>query len=275
MKILRVFNNNAVAVLTDDDKDAVLIGSGVGFNKKANEETDFKKVDKIYYVQSELQTKFLDLLNGTKEEYFVAAEAILKHAEDLGLTITAPVIMALTEHISFAIQRKREGLRTPNLMLNEIQSFYPQEYIIGEWGVQYIHKFMGVNLGDSEAGYIALHIINSALRLDSKQTVDTLQFVKGTMQCIEDSYSIQIDTNSFDTNRLITHLKFLAQRFLSNKKIESQDNPDIYDYILEKNPQHYIFIQNYQKYVKSQFGYELGKQELMYVLIHVTKFISR
>ena len=274
MKILRVFNNNALAVLTDDQKDAVLIGSGIGFNKKVNEETNFEKVDKIYYIQSELQTKFLDLFSSTKEEYFIAAEVILKHAEDLGLSITTPVIMALTEHINFAVQRKQEGLTTPNLMLHEIKSFYPQEYRIGKWGVDYIYNKIGVDLGENEAGYIALHIINSMLRFDSKETVDTLQLVKGTIGCIEESYGIKMDIDSFDVNRLITHLKFLAQRIFSRKKIEKENDPEMYEYLLNKNPKHCIFIQKYRDYVTSRFDYEIGKQELMYVLIHITKFLS-
>lgn len=34
MKVLRVFNNNIVATRTDDNKDAIAQGAGIGFQKE-------------------------------------------------------------------------------------------------------------------------------------------------------------------------------------------------------------------------------------------------
>ncbi|MFC4697732.1 PRD domain-containing protein [Enterococcus aquimarinus] len=274
MKIVRVYNNNAVAILTKDNKEAVIIGSGIGFNKKINDSIDEKQAEKIYYVQSNLQTKFLDLFQGTQEEYFVAAEKILQHAKDLGMEVTAPAIMALTEHISFAIQRFEEGLQTTNLMLQEIKSYYPKEFAIGQWGVRYLRVHFNVDLGENEAGYIALHVINSLHRFDSKETVDTLRFVKHSIICIEELYDIQILQSEFDSMRLITHLKFLAQRVFLKKTLDENNYQDVYELLVEKNQKHLHFADAYKKMVKENFDHELTIQELIYILMHLTKFIN-
>lgn len=274
MKVVRVFNNNAVAIVTKDRKEAILIGSGIGFNKKTNDTVDESQAEKIYYVQSSLQTKFLDLFQGTQEEYFEAAEKILKHAQELGMEVTTPAIMALTEHISFAIQRFKSGIQTANLMLEEIRSYYPQEFVIGQWGVRYLQLHFNVDFGEDEAGYIALHVINSLHRFDSKETVDTLRFVKYSLSYVEEVYQVTLNHNQIDLGRFITHLKFLAQRIFLNQELVPADYADMYELLLAKNLKHQQFSMTFKKGIQQNFGYELTTQELLYILLHLTKFIK-
>lgn len=274
MIISRVFNNNAVAVQTDDNQDAVLIGSGIGFGKKAGEQAEAGRAEKIYYIQSDMQTKFLKFLGNTDETYLNIADAILKHASEIGLKIAPQVIVALTEHISFAVQRFHDGVHLPNLMLSEIQAYYPQEYEVGVWGVDLINSTLHESLDKDEAGYIAMHVINGAENMDVKHTVETLEFVKGTINCIEQSYSIKIDMNRFETQRLITHLKFLSQRVFLSKTLDSDTTKDMYQFLIENHPEHSKFVDLYRGYVKERFGYSLSEQELVYILIHITKFLS-
>lgn len=274
MKIVRVYNNNAVAIITKDKKEAILIGSGIGFNKKINDTVDESQAEKIYYVQSSLQTKFLDLFQGTQEEYFEAAEKILNHAQELGMEVTTPAIMALTEHISFAIQRFKSGIQTANLMLQEIKSYYPQEFVIGQWGVRYLRLHFDIDLGEDEAGYIALHVINSLHRFDSKETVDTLRFVKYSLSCVEEIYQVTLNENQINLGRFITHLKFLGHRIFLNQKLATADFTDMYELLLSKNLKHQQFCMTFQKGIQQQFGYELTTQELLYILLHLTKFVE-
>ena len=277
MIVLRVFNNNAVVVKTENDgeeTEAVVIGPGLGFKRKVGDRVSVKDIEKIYYVQSDLQKRLLKILNTTKKEHLEIAETILTYAEKLGYEKTTLAIMSLTEHISFAIERYENDIIVPNLIINEIQSFYPAEYQIGVWAIGYIENITGVNLGKDEAGYIALHIINTVMNNNTNQTIDLLTFVSGVLQLIEDTYEISMTDNTFDKNRLITHLKFLGQRMFLKKVPNKKEVKDLYSYLLTSNPKHKVFEKNLIKYMKDNFELRLDTNEIVYVLIHVTKFLN-
>lgn len=277
MRVLRVFNNNAVVVETENDgeaSEAVVIGPGLGFKRKVGDIIAVKDVEQIYYVQSDLQRRLIKILNTTKKEHLEIADTILDRAETLGYEKTTLAIMSLTEHISFAIERFESDITVPNLIIYEIKSFYPEEYGIGTWGVGYIENITGINLGEDEAGYIALHIINSVMNNNHKQTIDLLKFVSGVLKLIEDTYDIKMDERNFDKNRLVTHLKFLGQRMFLEKDQKKEAINDLYHYLISSNPKHELFEVLFIGYMMDNFELELEKSEVVYVLVHVTKFLN-
>lgn len=73
----KIFNNNALSTVTDDGKDAILLGLGIGFNKRPGDEINEDKIEKIYYVQDNMQTKFLELLKNVSSEVMDASQKII------------------------------------------------------------------------------------------------------------------------------------------------------------------------------------------------------
>ena len=275
MIIIRIFNNNAVAVKNQDNLESIVLGSGVGFNKKTGDLVNIEKIEKSYFIQDELQTKFLSLLENTNEEHFSISQHIIQYAEKKGFKISNQVIISLTDHISFAIQRSKNEIKLPNLMLAETKILYPNEYEIGLYSLNYIYEKLNVKLDQDEAAYIALHIISSVTMQSTTNTVNTLKFVKGSLDILESTYLIDTNNDDFDRMRMTTHLKFLAQRIFNNQEIISNQNDDMYDYLILQNTNHNVFIQNYKKYLLEEFNYKLSKQESVYLLIHITKFLSK
>ena len=68
MEAIKVYNNNAVSAVRPDGREVVLVGNGIGFSKRPGDVIDERKIEKIYYIQSELQTKFLQLLKDASPE---------------------------------------------------------------------------------------------------------------------------------------------------------------------------------------------------------------
>ena len=64
----KIFNNNALATVTDEGQDAILIGLGIGFNKRPGDKVNQDKIEKIYYVQNDMQTKFLEMLKNVNSD---------------------------------------------------------------------------------------------------------------------------------------------------------------------------------------------------------------
>lgn len=271
MQSIKVFNNNAVSTITKDGREAIIIGSGIGFNKRPGDFIDENRIEKIYYVQNEIQTKFLQMLQNIKPEIMDAAEQIAQMADKAGFTLSNQGIISLIDHISFAIERFNNGLFLPNLMLSETKILYKKEFELGFKALDLIEKFCKIRLPDDEAGYIALHLVS--ISIDRNAVYHTLKFVKGVFDIIKETYGLNLENETFDVIRLKTHLKFLSQRIFNNESLENDNVSEMYNYFILSNPKNKICIKRVNTYIEQTFNYKLNKQEIVYLLVHLTKIL--
>ena len=274
MRILRVFNNNIVATKDAENREAIAQGSGIGFSKKPGDLLDLKRVDKFYYILSEHQSRFNDLFDETPIEYFQIAERIIDKARsDLRLDLSNQIVLALTDHIHFAVIREKDGAKLPNLMLGEIRTLYPDEFKLAIWSIDYIKKVVGVSLPIDEAGYIALHIVNASLGIDSSQTSNILIFSKGILDIIRNFYNLDLDTESYMASRLMSHLKFLAFRLFRKEPQKFTELTDMYQLLVGKDIQLETCVNLIDDFVMSSFSYKLSTQERVYLMIHIIRLL--
>ena len=212
MQAVKVFNNNAVSVIMPDGREAILVGNGLGFGRRPGDVIDKNRVSKVYYVQNELQTKFLKMLDNVTPQVMQAAERISLAAEEQGILLSSKSTISLVDHISFALERVEKGTFLPNLMLSETRMLYPKEYAVGQRALELVRQFCGVQLPEDEAGYIALHLVAGAA--DGALAYDTVKFVMAVKEIICDTYHCTFEEESLETIRLTVHLKFLAARIL-------------------------------------------------------------
>lgn len=271
MKAVKVYNNSAVSTVAPDGREAVVIGSGIGFGKRPGDTLDESKIEKIYYIQDELQTRFLQLLKDTRREALCAAEDILGHARQMGLEVGGQVLLALTDHISFALDRQEQGLTMPYLMLSETRMLYPREYEAARWGLAHIAELCGVQLPDYEAGYLALQLACSSTDRDT--AFNTLKLVSGALDIIKNVYGVELDPNDIDTLRLTTHLKFLARRIFTHAQWQDKDVADLYDLLIFQHRKNRICLERLRSYIRETFAYTLNPQEEVYLLIHLSKIL--
>lgn len=278
MRVVKAYNNNAVSTVFEDGREAVLIGSGIGFQKKPGDEINEKKIEKIYYVQDELQTKFLQLLKDTRPEAAKLAEDILEHARECGLELKNQLILSLTDHISFALERQEQGIELPYLMLSETKILYPKEYEIGKWALNRIFEVCGIKLPKYEAGYIALQLASAPVKnaaVDREMTYNILKLVTAAMEIIKTSYGVELDTEDTDTIRLTTHLKFLAQRIFTHAQWEDSGTEGLYQLLIHKHHKNKECIERLKEYIQENFAYTLNSQEEAYFLVHLTKIFYK
>ena len=146
MQAVKVFNNNAVSVVMPDGREAILVGNGLGFGRRPGDVIDKNRVSKVYYVQNELQTKFLRMLDNVTPQVMQAAERISLAAEEQGILLGSKSTISLVDHISFALERVEKGTFLPNLVLSETRMLYPKEYAVGQRALELVRQFCGVQL---------------------------------------------------------------------------------------------------------------------------------
>ncbi len=271
MKAIRIFNNNAVSTIMANDKEAIVIGPGIGFNKRPNDDIDETRIEKIFYVQNEMQSKFLEMLDSVTPEMLDIAESIIKLAQDNGLALSNQSTISLIDHINFSLQRAKENIFLPNLMLSEIKMLYPKEYKIGLKALDLIEEKCHIHMPDDEAGYIALHLVS--VSIDKLNTYNVLKLVKGCLDIIKSCYGLVMDETSLEINRLTTHLKFLSQRVFTKEPWKVENDNGMYDMLISLHPQNEKCIQEITDFIKNEFNYELNHQEKLYLLIHLNRIL--
>ena len=268
---VKIFNNSAISAIMPDGRDAIVLGKGIGFNKRPGDPIDEQLIEKVYYVQTEMQTKFLQMLEDVRPGVMDAAEQILTIVEAEGFHLGNQAVISLVDHIGFAIERQEKDVPLPNLLLDETQMLYQKEYALGLRSLQIIRECCGVALSEDEAGYIALHLVS--ISVDSNAAYNVLKFVKAAMEIIKETYGITLPKDSLDTLRLTTHLKFLIQRILQNSTWEDDEEDVMYEYLLSRDQRHRACLERLGAYIRREFSYTLTEQENFYLLIHLTKIL--
>ncbi|MDF9824020.1 beta-glucoside operon transcriptional antiterminator [Breznakia sp. PF5-3] len=274
MKIVRIYNNNIIAA-KDGDKEVILTGNGIGFQKKANDFVDEKKIDKKYTFEDKQRTQINQLLNRTPVLYFQIAEAIASKAtKELNITLSNQILISLTDHLWYAVERKKRNMQMPNLMLTEIRTLYKDEFKLGLWSLKLIEANTKIELGEHEASYIAMHIVNANMGTTTGNATKILRFIKDIQTIIENTFHLSFDENELDYSRLLTHLKFLAQHIFQNTKKEPIDLDQLYTLLVGNHALMERCIENIYEIVKMNYKYELTQDEKVYLMIHINKIIN-
>ena len=278
MKIVKIYNNNIVSA-KNGNLEVIAIGKGIGYNKKINDEVDENKIEKVYSFENKQQKQLHQLMERIPILYFRISEVIASKAmEKLHIQLSSQILISLSDHIAYAIERKRKGLLLPNLMLNEIRALYRQEYKIGLWAIKLIEVNVGTTLDENEAGYIAMHIVNATIGNSSQhsQISKILRFIKDVQRVVESCYNIELDTNNLACSRFVTHLKFLGQHIFSDGKEPStkENVADLYAFLIKSNDTIESCINQIEEVVYQNYQYRLLDNDKVYLMIHINKMVS-
>lgn len=75
MQIIKVINNNVISSEDDKGKEIIVMGKGIGFGKKAGEEIDETKIEKVFSLPDESTSQFMQVVKDMPYEYIRTAEA--------------------------------------------------------------------------------------------------------------------------------------------------------------------------------------------------------
>lgn len=268
VKIKKVLNNNAVIII-DDGEEKIAIGSGVGFNKRKNDVAIKNKIEKLFVLQE--NAKFEQLLERIPEEHYVVTEEIIKHAEAaLQAELNNHIRVVLTDHISFAIERQREGIELKNKLLNEIKILYRKEFEIGLWAIQLIKDRLGVEMPVDEAGFVALHIHTTKVKGgDIHETVRFTAILADVIDFIKQLLGISFKENDISYDRLVTHLHFAIIRYKQGN-LHTMDT-DMFKMIQSKYPSSYRCALEVANELFHTHQIKLPEEELGYIALHIER----
>lgn len=271
-RIVRAIGNNFVCAKDSGGHEVVLRGPGIGFKKSPGDVVAPSRVEKVYALQDHSQSQRLtQLMVELPPEYLEVSTQIIESAERLlNRRLSGNVYITLTDHISFALQRHKNGVYYPNQLLWEIKTFYAQEYEVGQMALEIIESALGVRLPEDEAGFIALHIVNAQLDGHMSDMVRITQLVREIMAEVADFYGAAPCQQGLDYERLITHLKFLGQR-LARPRPQPQEDATFQGMIRAHYPQAFQCALQVRARLKRVFDLDLPGEELTFLTVHLQR----
>jgi beta-glucoside operon transcriptional antiterminator len=276
MKIAKVINNNVISVIDSHNKELVIMGRGIAFQKRPGDLVDESKIEKTFKLDNkDVSEKFKTLLYDVPMEYMDVSERIISYAkEKLGKNLNDSIYVSLTDHITFAIERSQKGLIISNPLLWEIKRIYADEYAIGLKAITKIQEMLGITLPQDEAGFIAMHIVNAELNEEMPNVVNMTKLIQDILNIVKYHFKIDLDEESLNYFRFLTHLKFFAQRLYAESPYNNEDD-FLYEMVKEKQKDAFACVEKIRDFIAKTHNHQLTKEEMAYLTIHIERVVNR
>jgi transcriptional antiterminator len=221
----KVLNNNVLIAEHPSYEEVVLIGKGIGFNRKHGDFIETDSVEKLFVLKNEKEQqnyiKLLPFIDNDLLEVIISAIGLIKQRTHTQLD--EHIHVALTDHLMFAINRVSKGMEMSNPFLVETKTLYRQEYEIAAEVVEFINEKTGISLPVGEIGFIALHIHSAMTNRNLSEVNQHSQLVSRLVKMVEEQFEIDIDKESIDYMRLVRHLRFTIERVVKGEKVEEPE----------------------------------------------------
>ncbi|MCC3356400.1 BglG family transcription antiterminator LicT [Bacillus sp. REN16] len=278
MKIEKVLNNNVIMAKNETNQEVVVMGKGLAFHRKAGDTIDPTKIEKAFILQKYgVSDKLAKLLKDTSELYLNISSNIIDYAK-LHLThkLDDYLYVALTDHISFAVSRYKQGILLKNPLLWEIKRYYKPEFQVALKALDMIEKETGFRFDDDEAASIALHLVNSQLSQANMSAVFQMtEIVNDILKIVEDHFQMELDESSVNYERFLMHLRFVASEFVRKEKVTNTLDELFYEQIQQKFPEAFQCMQKVVSYLKEKADQEISIDDKVYLSVHIHRVTNR
>ncbi|MDQ0999643.1 transcriptional antiterminator [Neobacillus niacini] len=267
----KVLNNNVLIAAHPSYEEVVLIGKGIGFNRKQGDFIETDSVEKLFVLKDEREQqnylKLLPFIDTDLQEVIISAIELIKQRTHTPLD--EHIHVALTDHLMFAINRISKGLEMSNPFLVETKTLYRHEYEIATEVVDFINKKTGIALPVGEIGFIALHIHSAMTNRNLSEVNQHSQLVSRLVNMVEEQFEIEIDKESIDYMRLVRHLRFTIERVVKGEKV---DEPEKINSLLKQEyPVCYNLSWKLIKVMQQTLKMKVFDAEAVYLTMHLQR----
>ena len=272
--IKKVLNSSVVLCTDDDSKEVIALGKGIGYGKKAGTTIDQDDVNQYFVPVSNPEIQQMEdmLTNVSPEIVEITREIAQKANHEFSGSLNKSLAFSLMDHINFSLDRLKEGVTFKNKLYWDVSSYYPKEFEIGEWAVDLINKELNVDLPKEEAASIAFHIINSESQSQDDDSMEVTKIITSLISIINLNNYTHLNPDSMNYQRLVTHIKFFAQRILRGQQLESDDDT-MYEHVLASYPEATKIAIKVMEFLENQYHIKITNEEATYLIVHIQRNI--
>lgn len=271
LTIEKVLNNNVVIARHDAYKEVVLIGNGLGFNKKKGDVISFDHADKTFLLKDETEKEqYVNLIPHIDEDLiaFINDQLLFIEAQ-MGKTLNEHIHVALTDHLSFAIKRIQQNMQFSNSFLFEIESLYPKEYQVAKGVVKEFERQLGIVFPEGEIGFIALHIHSAVTDKPLRDINRDHALISQLTQLIESGLKVDLSKDNVNYHRLIQHLHRAIDRIHQGESLGDENK--LQEVLKAEYPVCYNLAWKLIKVMQNQLNKPVDEAEVLYLTIHLQR----
>ncbi|WP_427910848.1 PRD domain-containing protein [Pediococcus parvulus] len=277
LTIVQIFNNNVALIKLNDDRQAIVKGKGIVFQKKKGDQVDVNQVEKIFYLKTaESKENLYFLLKDIPIDIVTTTYEIVDVAQKtFGFSVLDYVYITLSDHI-YGVYKRIQANDYHESLVPDMHTEYPTEYRIGKRAVEIVSNNLHIQLPDSEVKSIALHFINAhgtpgADKLDESLTTSVNDIVQ---EILNKNHILRTKENGNYYDRLMVHLQYLVDR-LNQSDTHVSDFTESLERNLESSyPNSAKIAKEIYDNLQKQLSATLSNNEKLYFIIHIQRLIN-
>lgn len=273
-RITKILNNNVI-ICTQNDRELVLIGKRIGFNKKPGAPfNDGDLIEKTYVLEQKAQQDHYKALVAQTDDTVIQAiiEAVDIIANATFKIHNPNLVVALTDHITFAYQRLKRSQLITNPFIVETKQLYHEAYHIAEKVIEQLNRKLDVTFPEDEIGFIALHIASNLESFTIYEMKQINRLIQQSRVMIEKSLNITIETESLHYQRFIRHIQFLIRRLNQGEKIHTSQ--DFETTIKSHYPICYDIASKVTLMLQQALNIPIYRAEVVHLTLHIYHFLD-
>ncbi|MDU4696722.1 MAG: PRD domain-containing protein [Paenibacillus sp.] len=269
LRVAKVLNNNVIIANHPERGEVVVIGKGIGFNRKPGDSIPLEAVEKMFILTNQQeQEQYKQLVPQVDEQLIeIIGEIIMYITRKTQTELNEHIHIALTDHLAFAIKRAEQDLAFHNPFLFETKEIYPVEFELAEYAIRLIKERLGVDLGEDEIGFVALHINSAMTNRHISEVRGHAQLIADLVGIIETELHFTILRNSLDYSRLLTHLRFAIERIRRGEQVGEVDKLEML--LKQEYPVLYSLAYKLTKVMEQRLKMPVYQAEVSYLTMHL------
>ncbi|NLA28852.1 MAG: PRD domain-containing protein [Propionibacterium sp.] len=277
MEILKVLNNNVVLASDSAGSQVILTGRGLGFQKSAGQHVDQNKIVQVFRPSTrEEYVTLRDFLVDLPPEYIDLAKMIVKAAEDeWQTTFQQALIVALADHLVFAVKRAQTGNVTPHPLRGEVSHLFPNEYRMAQRAITMVRETGGLQISDEDSVALTLHFVNAMAFAtnDLSKTFAMTEILSQVFEVLETAYNRSFPTDDVNSARFITHLRYFFSRAANGQQLRTQASA-FNDSVRDSFPEASQAAQKVRAVLEMRLGTSLTDDEATYLILHIARLAA-
>lgn len=222
--VKRVYNNNVLLAVENDGTEIVLLGKGIGFQRRPGDEFDASAVQQRFVPDGSYRAnQMANLLSDAPLEQVTLAREITELGRAiLGLEPRQSLMLPVLDHLTFAVRRAQEGKTIDFPLRWEVAQLYPAETALGRHVLSLVDSRLGLHLQEDEWVAFALHFVNQQwAHGDFSKTVAMTETIGRVFGRLAELWGSPLDETGTSAVRFVTHLRYVFARAANGEQLLS------------------------------------------------------
>nr|WP_319487410.1 PRD domain-containing protein [uncultured Caproiciproducens sp.] len=268
-KVAKVLNSNAILAHDEEENQVVLMSKGLGFGKRVGETIqDSAENRKIFYIHDDnVNSAKLKQIDSEVKKVEQVTREIVEVARERLYIDNSKLYDALVDHITFAVECLHMGLPIDNPFCGEIAILYSQEYETAQIAAEIIKERIGVEIGDGETGFIALHLYSARKNKHIRTAMKSTRVYSEILSMVGNSIGKKLDNTHAPAKSFLLSLHCLVTLTSNHNPVTMKLNQQIKLSMMDS----YSIAVQVAKLIEKEMDVHLCEDAVAFIAVDIEK----